>query len=1399
VGAAGSLALSVYPVATDWVGSLTAQTVGPSAGVGAKAGKSFSDAFAASSTKGGAAASTAIATEAQTAADAVAKASQGVVAARAREETAAGRVKVAEQQLAEARTKFGAGASQVTAAEEKLAAATRNVQIASGNSELASTKLTRARQAEADASKVTVTATESESAALGKWKTIASDSNSTIGGLISQYGALGAMVGVAVVVGIGVKAVQAASNFQTSQERLVTTAGETQSALAGVSSGILAMAGQVGYTAQQISTGMYTVESAGFHGADALTVMKAAAQGAKEENADLGTVTNAVTSVIQDYGLKATDAAMVTSKLVTAVSLGKTTFQDLTGSLSAVLPKAAALGLSLPEVTGDLASMTLHGMSAQQAADNLADAIGHLSNPTLGMTKEMASLGLTSSELSQKLGKTGVQGTMTEIATAILQHMGPAGTTLLNAFNQSTVAATDANTEYKALPPALQTMADGYTKGTTSVLAWRTQLRAMPADQQNLITQWRAAQDSANGFNAALKGGGNAAQTFSQALQKATGDSASMNVALMLTGTNGPNAAASIRKVASASTEAGGNVKGWADIQQTLNQKIAEIKDGIGAWVTQLGTKLVPVVTAVANGLAGLIGFLVQNRVWVGLLAAMVGGLVVGLVAFKIASLASAAATWLVTTAQKAATLASIFMTDGFAGLNAVMDANVFVIIALAIIALVAGVIYAYTHFQTFRNIVNDIANFFKVVFLAVFHAVGDVIDWLVGHWKIFAAILAVAFLPVTVGVGLLVLLITHLRQVGAVFAAVGDAIAIGAKAIGSAFVWLWNVILHPIFNVIMDIVVIVAKILIAIFVVPIVIAVQELGKVFVWLYNVAIKPAFDAISFAARVFSAALQGAFMMIGDAVSFVYDHTLLVIWHAMQTDWLLLEDALSYLYNTVIKPIWTLVGAIFSFVYQNVIRPIWVGLKLDWMILQAALQYLYDNVIRPIWQAIGSVIETVYHSAMEPIWAAFKLALAGLKDAFSGAVSGIQTAWNVLEKVFGTPIEFVIRTVLNNGLIKGINDLLKVVGISGIPNVPDPNLPTFATGGYVPGTGTGDTVHALLTPGEGVLTANATRTLGGAAGIQALNAALGGSGGGPTMLGGMPAFGLGGLVSDIISGIGHAASSAWNAVSNVVLGGLRAGASAFFDDVVKPLVNLIPNAPDGTPGLAKQTVMGFVSTLENDLLTFFGAKDASAPKGGGPIGGSIPSGSRLAILTQALAADGVPAPAWPMWEAGLNTLITRESGWNPNAVNNTDSNAKAGHPSTGLMQTIIGTFEANRNPAFPDSMTNPVANVAAGVNYIIKRYGSISNVQQANAAMPPKGYDAGGMLPPGVSMVANMTGRPEPVFSPSQWDTMRSAAGQGSAPNTHNYFITSTDPVSVAYELERREAAHMRAKL
>ncbi|MCW2898574.1 MAG: hypothetical protein JWO67_839, partial [Streptosporangiaceae bacterium] len=138
----------------------------------------------------------------------------------------------------------------------------------------------------------------------------------------SRFGSVGAaaVIGVgAAIIGAGAEAVHLAANFQTATTRLVTSAGEQAGSLGVVGDGILSLAGQVGYSAQALAEGAYTVESAGYHGAEALDVLKASAQGAATEGADLGVVANAVTDVLKDYHEPASAAATVTSQLVTAV------------------------------------------------------------------------------------------------------------------------------------------------------------------------------------------------------------------------------------------------------------------------------------------------------------------------------------------------------------------------------------------------------------------------------------------------------------------------------------------------------------------------------------------------------------------------------------------------------------------------------------------------------------------------------------------------------------------------------------------------------------------------------------------------------------------------------------------------------------------------------------------------------------------------------------------------------------------------------------------------------------------------------------------------------------------------------------------------------------------------
>jgi SLT domain-containing protein len=108
-------------------------------------------------------------------------------------------------------------------------------------------------------------------------------------------------------------------------------------------------------------------------------------------------------------------------------------------------------------------------------------------------------------------------------------------------------------------------------------------------------------------------------------------------------------------------------------------------------------------------------------------------------------------------------------------------------------------------------------------------------------------------------------------------------------------------------------------------------------------------------------------------------------------------------------------------------------------------------------------------------------------------------------------------------------------------------------------------------------------------------------------------------------------------------------------------------------------------------------------AGAAGAGGAGGGA--GGSYEAIAAEALAAAGISADQLPAFMA----LMQAESGGDPNAVNNWDSNAAAGTPSMGLMQMIQPTFDAFNVTG--GNIMDPRANMFASAAYIASRYGGI----------------------------------------------------------------------------------------
>lgn len=391
---------------------------------------------------------------------------------------------------------------------------------------------------------------------------------------------------------------------------------------------------------------------------------------------------------------------------------------------------------------------------------------------------------------------------------------------------------------------------------------------------------------------------------------------------------------------------------------------------------------------------------------------------------------------------------------------------------------------------------------------------------------------------------------------------------------------------------------------------------------------------------------------------------------------------------------------------------------------------------NNVISQVWNHIVSGLNTAVTGVSHGLTTAYTDMNNWLSNAntwithveseiwnalvtgFQGAVSGIASVWDTLQNIFETPVNFLIHTVYDNGIARLWND---VAGV--IPGIP--KLPTLAAGSKigdsmrVPGFGGGDIIPALVEPGETVVSKEHTKMLSGifkAVGVPGFAA------------GGIPG---GGVISNIVSGAKSVGSSIIGGVSDIasLVAGLATGnTTALLNDMLKVI------SPGGATGALADMITGVPTQIVHDLLGSLGSafKNVISAVVGSPVA-NIGSGVTrwTSIVDQALALNGLSTSL----ASKVLYQMQTESGGDPNAINLTDSNAAAGDPSRGLLQTIMTTFEQYHVAGTSNNIYDPLANVAAAINYAKTVYGPSLQNSSGGGIGSGHGYHGGGFLPAG----------------------------------------------------------------
>lgn len=145
---------------------------------------------------------------------------------------------------------------------------------------------------------------------------------------------------------------------------------------------------------------------------------------------DLGSAVNLLSSVINSYGMNASDAADVSGKLFKAIELGRFKGQELGDTFGRVTGLSSQLGVSFEEVLASMASLTRAGMKYDEAFTLITNTELKLIKPTKELSKRFKEMGVTSGEAGVQAY--GFRGLLEEIA----KGSGETASELAKMFNQ---------------------------------------------------------------------------------------------------------------------------------------------------------------------------------------------------------------------------------------------------------------------------------------------------------------------------------------------------------------------------------------------------------------------------------------------------------------------------------------------------------------------------------------------------------------------------------------------------------------------------------------------------------------------------------------------------------------------------------------------------------------------------------------------------------------------------------------------------------------------------------------------------------------------------------------------------------------------------------------------------
>ena len=182
------------------------------------------------------------------------------------------------------------------------------------------------------------------------------------------------------IAGLGTASIAASITFEDSMAKVSTIADETEVSYDSMKKSIIDLSDQTGISANDIADNVYNAISAGQSTADAVNFVTESTKLAKAGFAEASQSLDILTTILNAYGLEASEVTNVSDILVQTQNKGKTTVAELASSMGKIIPTANSVNVNLEQLGTGYALMTAKGIATAETTTYMNSMLNELSD-----------------------------------------------------------------------------------------------------------------------------------------------------------------------------------------------------------------------------------------------------------------------------------------------------------------------------------------------------------------------------------------------------------------------------------------------------------------------------------------------------------------------------------------------------------------------------------------------------------------------------------------------------------------------------------------------------------------------------------------------------------------------------------------------------------------------------------------------------------------------------------------------------------------------------------------------------------------------------------------------------------------------------------------------------------